>query len=160
MKAKSLVDVEKWEVMDAISELFMAFGILVCRAAEVFCICYSNTWIAWTSRHTNVLHWHSAMTQRLWLTQAALSQRSSLDWRQIQFSHNETVNRNSHEKGAPYATKISSTKCFSFTLILLSVWALEKQSVKQKTQTSKHTKKPPKLSSCGFLQNTFDGTFT
>lgn len=94
------------------------------------------------------------------LTQAALSQRSSLDWRQIQFSHNETVNRNSHEKGAPYATKISSTKCFSFTLILLSVWALEKQSIKQKTQTSKHTKKPPKLSSCGFLQNTFDGTFT
>lgn len=106
-KVKSLVSVEIWEVMDAISELCMASGIPVCRAVEVFCICYLNMWIAWTSRHINMLHWCSNMTQRLWLyrTHAVQNKRRSLDWRQRQFNNNELVNRNLHEKGTPYATK-------------------------------------------------------
>lgn len=48
--------------------------------------------------------------------------------------HNETVNRNSHEKGTPYATRISSTKCFSLLLILLRVWALKKNQSNKKTK--------------------------
>lgn len=55
--------------------------------------------------------------------------------------HNETVKGNSHEKGTPYATRISSTKCFSLFLILLRVWALKKKkSIKQK-KTNKETNK-------------------
>lgn len=93
---------------------------------------------------------------------ACTEPEASLDWRQLQLNHNETANRSSHEKGTPYATKISSTKRFSLLLILLRLWALKKTS-NQTTNPNKQKnkqKKPPKPSSSGFLENTFDGTFT
>lgn len=84
------------------------------------------------------------------------------DCRQMQLNRNGTVIRSLHEKGNPYATQISSTKCFLFIVIRLKVWVPKKTTNQKnpKNPNKKTNKKAPKLSSYWFLESTSDGTFT